>query len=77
MNLDHVASECVVVQVVRHRYDPPLSVDHVGAHWRRQALTTEFDHQKMLVRGDESASERLFGRCGGKDDAIGFPTLAT
>jgi len=49
----------------------------VGAHWPRQALTTEFDHQKMLVRGDESASERLFGRCGGKDDAIGFPTLAT
>jgi hypothetical protein len=49
----------------------------VGVHWRGQALTTEFDHQKMLVRGDESAAERGFGRYSGKDDAIGFPTLAT
>jgi hypothetical protein len=49
----------------------------VGAHWPRQALTTEFDHQKTLVTGDESASERVFGRRSSKDDAIGFPILAT
>ena len=79
MNLDNVASERVFVRLVGHRNDPPFpsGLATAGRHRPPPALTAEFDQQKTLVRGDEDASERVFGRPNRMEDALSFPTVVT